>query len=309
MQNLVEAYFNALTVGESKSEHTLRGYRSSISKLQRYFSINTVDQLMSLTEDDYVKFYSVECGKGNTLNTHIRNLSAFFNWAAGRGHVAKDYSFFKVKFGKGKFVKIAKTKKLVLNLEEEKALISGGTSVQDRFLIALVLFTGIRNDEARKIKLEDISSCKILIHGKGEKERVVVMDNVLCEALNLYLEERDTDSPYLFYPTRGEYSEDGKLTGTTVYNRVKAAGKRAGFSEEKLAKLTPHRLRGTAATRLIWLYDGNLELVRRILGHSSVATTKIYDETDSGLAEYALLNQRKLIENKMSRLSEMNNAQ
>jgi site-specific recombinase XerD len=304
MKNIIEAYFNALMVGEGKSEHTLRGYRSSISKLYKYFGLETIDQLKVLTQDDYIRFYTKECGNGNTLNTHVRNLSAFFNWVVEHGDITKDYSFFKVKFGKSKFVKIAKTKKFVLNLEEEKALISGGATVQDRFLIALMLFTGIRNDEARKIKLEDISSCKILIHGKGQKERTVVMDDVLCEALNLYLEERDTNSPYLFYPTRGEYSEDGKLTGKTINKRIKSAGKRAGLSAEKLEKLTPHRLRGTAATRLIWLYDGNLELVRRILGHSSVATTKIYDETDTTLAEYALLNQRKLMEKKMAELSQ-----
>jgi len=138
--------------------------------------------------------------------------------------------------------------------------------------------------------MKDISGCEIMVHGKGDKQRTVYMDETLCNMLRMYIATRETDSDYLFYGTRGETGDEGRLSGVSINSRIKAAGKRSGISEEKLSGLHAHTLRITALTNVIAKYGINIAML--LAGHSSVSITQIYNNTGNEEVKNALLNIR-----------------
>jgi site-specific recombinase XerD len=294
MINEIETYLTTLELG-NLSEQTIRSYRKDLQKLSDHFSITSWGDIEVLTVADFHNFYGKEAKKikASSLNGLIRNLSAFFNWMK-ENETLKSQEFFKVKFGKNQYVKVAKVKKMILDAEETERLIKAGANIQEKFMLCLMAFTAIRRQEVCNIKMTDISGCKITIRGKGNKERSIFLDDVLCSMLSMYNAQRDSDSEYLFYSERGLVGDDGKLSTTSVYNRVKSAGERAGIDPEKLEKLTPHRLRGGALTRLIITFG--LNVAQRVAGHASSKTTEIYDSSDDEIVQKALLGYRKAVE-------------
>lgn len=292
MINEIETYLNTLKFG-NLSEQTLRSYRKDLQKLSDFFGITSLAGLEALTVADFQNFYSAQTLKASSLNGLIRNMSAFFNWMK-ENETLKSQEFFKVKFGKNRFVKVSKIKKMILTAEETEALIKAGANIQEKFMLCLMSYTAIRRQEVCNIKMTDITGCKIIIRGKGDKQRAIFLDEVLCSMLSMYNAQRDTESEYLFYSERGSVGEDGKLSTTSVYNRVKSAGQRAGIAPEKLEKLTPHRLRGGALTRLIITFG--IDVAQRVAGHTSSKITEMYNEGGDEIVERALLGYRKAVE-------------
>jgi len=107
----------------------------------------------------------------------------------------------------------------------------------------------------------------VVRHGKGDKDRVVPMDDDLAHWLAAWMEKRPANADTVFCTLRGEatvprYWQDA----------VKRLATKAGLDP---ATVTPHVLRHCCATEL--LDDGcNIREVQAFLGHSSVATTQIY---------------------------------
>jgi site-specific recombinase XerD len=237
-------YFVSLSTGKGKSQHTIRTYMSTLEKLQNHFHLETRDQLMSLTQDDFINFYNEKCGKENTLNTHIRNLSAFFHWLLRDDY--KQYSFAKTELGGNKFDRVPKKIRAVLNKEEVERAISAGLNLQEKLMVAMMFKTALRRSEIARIKLSHINNCEITITGKGGDEAHTYLNERLCAMLNDYLvNERNTDSEFLFYGVRGVDSKDGSLSGTSINARVQACVRRAGINK----KVTAHTTRRTAITR------------------------------------------------------------
>lgn len=268
-KTLIQQYVDALNAG-NKSKHTIRSYVKDINKLVKQFGLLSVEQIEALTENDFRDFYNAQGLEPNSLNGLIRNLSAFFTYIG----FSEKHAFFNVKFGKTRFTKVTRKKKLILSDDEERAIIMAGSNVQERFMIAMALKTGLRRSEIAGIKLNDIDGCQILITGKGGDEQHTYLNETLCHMLAMYKATRETDSEFLFYGTRGEESVSGAISGETVNNRLKACAKRAGLSPERIAMLTAHRMRGTALTKM-YLSKGGI--AAQALGrHKSFSTTKIY---------------------------------
>lgn len=287
MNNLLSQYIKSLETGE-KSPQTIRVYSKDLEKFFAYFpKVSSAKEIQALTVEDFRSFVATQSElKPSSLNGLLRSLSAFLSWCIASG-LFESSEFFKMKFGRSRFIKVAKVRKIVLTDDEIEAIIKSGSNVQEKFMIALMVFTGIRRDEVCSIKLTDVNGCAILINGKGSKQRKIFLNETLCNFLNIYMAERNSESEYLFYGTRGE-GGNSKLSGVAVNNRVKMAGKRAGIEEERLAKLSAHRLRGTALTNIIRQFG--IQAAQKVAGHSNLATTSIYDESGDEVTMNALLN-------------------
>ncbi|HEX4521637.1 MAG TPA: tyrosine-type recombinase/integrase [Gaiellaceae bacterium] len=141
------------------------------------------------------------------------------------------------------------------------------TPRRDRAMIATMLYAGLRAGEVVTIKPRDVDLEQFLIrvHGKGDKERVVPIEPALEPYLRAWRAERWAGPG--FFTTR-----TGKLVATSqLRETVKRYGVRAGIED-----LHPHILRHTAAN--YWLTDRRLDIekVRFLMGHASLATTQRY---------------------------------
>lgn len=284
MNTIIKAYLDGLTIG-GKSINTIRSYERTVTEFFQFFNLETIEDLNALTVSDIHRFYQSKSNlKASSLNAVVLNLSAFFSWLRGSGYIS-DHAFFNVKFGNHKFIKVAREKKVILTSEESDCLIEAGWNEQERFMLALMLFTALRRGAISKMKVSDVDGNTIRVIEKGNKVRKTYMDKKLVAMFEKYMATRKTESEFVFYNVRGEGSETGMLTGESINNRVKAAAKRAGITKA----ITAHRLRGTRITDII--RKRGIHAAQKVAGHSSVHTTSLYDSTDDAFVQDVLLNE------------------
>ncbi|WP_449074353.1 tyrosine-type recombinase/integrase [Ruminococcus sp.] len=141
---------------------------------------------------------------------------------------------------------------------------------RDKLMCMLMLDCGLRRGEVVNLKLSDIDKSKrtMIINGKGSKQRIVPFGKTVKNQLMRYLAlrtEKPCYSDSLFLTVERE-----PITANTIkmlFQRLK--------SSSGISRLYPHLLRHTFATNYI-LQGGNLEVLRVLLGHSSISITQIY---------------------------------
>ena len=151
----------------------------------------------------------------------------------------------------------------------------------------------------------DFHDGKVIVHGKGSKDRETYINARAQMALDQYLAERSDQNPYLFASakysgvmlgkiTKGRtrarqpewycdpdlVSPDKHFSFETLEEKIRKIGKRAGVTNTH-----PHRFRRTGATMA--LRQGMpLTTVSKLLGHESIETTQIYlDISDEELEQ------------------------
>ena len=161
----------------------------------------------------------------------------------------------------------------ILSLEEREALISQPnkryrTGLRDLAIIRLMLNVGLRSSEVLNIYINDldwISGKLIVRHGKGDKDRIVWMNEEDLEVLRKW-KERKPQTPLLFTTLAGRKINDRYLRAM-----VKRRAHKIGIKKD----VHPHLLRHTFATDLL-KSTKNIRLVQKALGHASLASTMIY---------------------------------
>lgn len=141
---------------------------------------------------------------------------------------------------------------------------------RDKLMCMLMLDCGLRRGEVVKLKLSDIDKSKrtMIINGKGSKQRIVPFGKTVKNQLMRYLTMRSKkpcsfDSLFLTV-------EREPITANTIKMLFQRLKNSSGIS-----RLYPHLLRHTFATNYI-IQGGNLEVLRVLLGHSSISITQIY---------------------------------
>ncbi len=141
--------------------------------------------------------------------------------------------------------------------------------IRDRLIIEMLYATGVRVSELINIKLSDIdfNNKRIIVCGKGNKERIVYYGDYAEEVLLKYLKTHiRKDNNYLFLNSKGEQITDGGIR-YIIDNIMKKLSIKV--------HVTPHVLRHTFATDM--LNNGcDIKVVQELLGHSSLKATEIY---------------------------------
>ena len=136
-------------------------------------------------------------------------------------------------------------------------------------------YAGLRVDELSNLKINDIDleMKRIRIVGKGMKVRSVPISNVLLAEIKDWFAFREEmakkkshveESPYVFYSQRSP-----KFTVRGIQTMIE------GYSLPK-KKLTPHMFRHTFRKWMLKVTNNDIEKVRRLAGHSNIATTSRY---------------------------------
>ncbi|MFP4000686.1 MAG: site-specific tyrosine recombinase/integron integrase [Thermoplasmata archaeon] len=168
-----------------------------------------------------------------------------------------------------KYLKEDEVRKL-LNSPERK-------NVRDRLILRILYRCGLRVSEVTSLKIQDINFDEGMITvrgGKGDKDRIVPIDDDTLDLIQLY--KGDKDKGVLILSQRGK-----ALSNRQVERIVKKYAKRAGLKKN----VYPHMLRHSFAVHS--LKSGmNLRSVQKMLGHASLTTTQIYlDLTGEDLKE------------------------
>lgn len=146
---------------------------------------------------------------------------------------------------------------------------------RDRAVVYLLTYAGLRVEELSNLKLTDLDleMKRIRIVGKGMKVRTVPISNILLAELEDWLKFRAdmakkkppvAESPYVFYSQRSpKFSVRGIQRMIESYSLPNK-------------KLTPHMFRHTFCKWMLKATNNDIEKVRRLAGHSNIATTSRY---------------------------------
>jgi len=161
------------------------------------------------------------------------------------------------------------------NALDESFLAGDFTSLRNHLMIELFYITGIRLSELISIKNNDIdiAECRLSVTGKRNKQRIIPFSKEFSAKVDHYIQIRneqvDDLSPFLFVRENGK-----KLYPKMVYHIVHETMSQVS----SLSRKSPHVLRHTFATSL--LNEGaDINAVRELLGHSSLAATQVYTHT------------------------------
>jgi len=166
-----------------------------------------------------------------------------------------------------------------LTLEESKRLlmaVDGINKERDYCILSLFLNCGLRISEIVGMNVSDIQADSIRIRGKGNKERIVYLNDACVEAINAYIPVRrlmaSQSCSAMFLSNRRK-----RISCDSVQVMVKKTLLKAGLDA---SKYSPHKLRHTAAT--LMLQNGvDVRTLQEVLGHEHLNTTQIYTHVDN----------------------------
>lgn len=174
-----------------------------------------------------------------------------------------------------------------LTLEQSISLLQsadGEFAERDYCMLTLLLNCGLRRAEVAGLNLNDIRSDNTLrVLGKGNKERIVYLNEACRDALGRYL------------PTRPVDGVEAKDRNALFYSRLKKRISLQGVHYivkgylgriEGLEDYSTHKLRHTAAT-LMYRNGVDIRVLKEILGHENLGTTEIYTHLSSEQLEKA----------------------
>ena len=289
IDNLFIEFLKYLKIEKNYSKYTIINYGKDLKIFKKYLDIEHITDIKKIDYKvlrQYLSFlYDFDYEK-KTISRNISTLRSFFKY------LHKEDAIKTNPMALIESPKLDKKLPKVLNIVEiEDILNIPDTTIplgqRDSVILELIYSTGIRVSELVNIKLSDIdySSKKIIITGKGNKERIVLFGSVLEDKLNLYLNDGrlkllKNNNDYLILNHNG-----GKITPRGIELIIDKVLKTGHIN----FKISPHTLRHTFATHM--LNNGaDVKTVQELLGHESLSTTQIYTHVSNERLKNVYLN-------------------
>ena len=277
--NILKDYNNYLRIERAMSQNTVASYCSDVAKFLEFFDTDKRKvQPEDLTAEDINEYLS-SCSK-HSRRSQARLLSAlrsFYNWMVLEGQVMENPC------DRVDMPKLGRYLPDVLSEEEVSRIIdsvdvSSWQGTRDKAILEVLYGCGIRVSEAVGLKISCLYFTEgfVRVIGKGNKERLVPMNEMAAESLKAYLDRRpepaDTDSDDIVFLNRF----GRPLSRQSMFKMIKVQALLADVRKE----ISPHTFRHSFATHLVE-HGADLRVVQEMLGHESVTTTEIYTHIDS----------------------------
>ena len=245
-----------------------------------------LDLIRTVTLADAYEFmgYLID-DRQNNSSTRLRKTSAlrgFFNYICVKKHYIDEDPLKELETPKQK-----KSLPKYLTLEQSIQLlesIDGPHKERDYCIITLFLNCGLRLSELVGLNVSDIRTDRTArVVGKGNKERIIYLNDACINAIEAYLRVRPTDGlkdrNALFISNQKK-----RLSSVSVQKLVYKYLERIGLDSQGYSC---HKLRHTAATLMYQHGNVDIRVLKEILGHENLGTTEIYTHLNSEQMEDA----------------------
>ncbi|MEO6948799.1 MAG: tyrosine-type recombinase/integrase [Ginsengibacter sp.] len=273
----IQEFLNYLTFQKRYSENTIISYQTDLTAFFEFlfleYKINLVTEITTPVIRTWLASLKENKSSSKTINRKISSLKSFFKYQLRLKHIAISpmviISSLKVNRRLPSFIDENAINTL-LNYDYFPDTFKGKT---DFLLFEILYQTGIRRNELIHLKENNIDSyaSTIKVLGKGNKERLIPVNNELLRIMNQYISEKRKEFPensegFLLINKKGK-----QLDPKYVYNVVKNNLSKVSTNERK----SPHVLRHSFATHLT-NHGAQINPIKELLGHSSLASTQIY---------------------------------
>lgn len=269
ISNVIEEFKSYLS-GQDKSINTIGSYASHVEEYARWFLDSFGLNFTKLYRENILDFksYLINIKKLNakSVNTKIAALMKFNEFLLCR-NIQNDIVLFKTDYIKVQTEYASPAIITKQDVESFRQKILENRSRRDYAIVTLLAYSGMRISEAVNLKLSDINlTAKEIIvrYGKGKKQRLVIINDKVANAIKAYLSERgklrNKDSEYLFI------SRESNRISRTRINHI--------FNDYS-DKITPHMLRHFFCSHALekgW----SVHEVAGQAGHANIHTTLIY---------------------------------
>ncbi|MFN4226813.1 MAG: site-specific tyrosine recombinase XerD [Candidatus Ratteibacteria bacterium] len=266
-EQLIDKFIDHILIEKNLSHNTATAYKNDLYKFKNFIEEKRIN-FNKIDFENFTSFIIFLKRKNYSSTSIVRIISGvrnFYKFLLARGLVKNTEINIESP-------KIEKKLPEVLTEEEVAKLLNlnkvSRKHLRNLAILELFYSSGLRISELCNLKISDIDldSGFIKVKGKGNRERICILNRETVEVLKQYLRERRGIDEHLFLNNQNK-----KISRQSVWKIVKKYAKYAGI--EKNVK--PHTLRHTFATHL--LERGlDLRIVQELLGHKSIATTEIY---------------------------------
>jgi len=241
------------------SEHTHEGYLRYLRRFAKHFMRSPAE--MGEEEVRAFLLYLVREQKADPYlqKAYISALKFFYRTTLERPEVVANIPN----------PKLPKRMPVVLSIEEVLAIFEAIRYIKHKAMIATTYGAGLRIAEVCSLRKADIDSqrMRILIHGKGNKDRYCLLSPMILELLREYYRKVRPKGDWLF-PGRNPQKH---LTRSSIHQALKKAVKKVGIKK----KVSMHALRHSFATHLLE-HGTDIRFVQVLLGHASIRSTMRY---------------------------------
>lgn len=220
-----------------------------------------------------------------SVHAYARAVRGFLTWCAKEGEKVE---------ARPSLPRLPRRVLDVLSRDEINALEGGATTERDRIIIRILGDCGLRASELCGLRPDDVirrdRQAYLLVHGKGERERLVPVPPQLLRRIDRYVRDTrpsDTAHKELFLSVRRGRSGDYEpLTRSGLLQLMASAGDRAGLAAKNVH---PHLLRHSFITNALRAGMNPLVL-SRIVGHSSLRMIEqVYSHLNAGDSYEAMM--------------------
>ena len=293
--NLIDDFLDYMKATKGASENTVKEYYYDLRMFVRFIkrrkglvdsSIDfddipiediNAEILESVTKQDiyaYNAFLEKERKISNRSKFRkISSIRSFYNYLHSKIDIIKvnpviDIDMPKVEKTLPVYLSLEQSLKLLKTIENSKLKMV--YKKRDYAIVTLFLNCGMRLSELAGINISHVQEDNTLkVIGKGNKERVIYLNQACIYAINEYLKVRpQIEDDAMFLSMRQQ-----RMSNRSIQHMIEKHMKNSGLDTNKYSV---HKLRHTAATLLYEYGNADIRSLQEILGHESVNTTEIY---------------------------------
>lgn len=280
--SLVEKFLEFIKFEKGLSQNTIDAYRRDLTQ---YFNfLQQINKDIHTVSSEDITDFLWQLKKNNLKNNSIyRKTSCITQFH--KFLIAEEIT----KNNPVEFIskpKLQRKLPQVLSYEEVEKILNfipkkKFNDIRNKAMLEMLYATGMRVSELVNLKFSqlDLSNKYIRVIGKGNKERIVLLNSKSIQALKDWLEIRAKKFQKRLQPEYEQYvflSKLGKpISRIDFWEQLKNYVKKVGISKN----VSPHTLRHSFATHML-KYGADLRVVQELLGHSDISTTQIYTHID-----------------------------
>lgn len=277
---LIDAFLDGIWLEEGLARNTIDSYRRDLLIWAQWLAQERGQHDVLQVDRDTVQAFLARQArdlKAASLARRMASLRKFYQYWRARERLTLDPC--------AELVTPKRVRPLPKSLPEDtiEALLDAPdldtpAGLRDRALLELIYATGLRVSEVVSLPLSQLHLRERylrVLHGKGDKQRLVPLGEVASEWLERYLQTarpllvKHASEPCLFVNQRGE-----AMTRQGCWFIIKQYATAAGVAA---SQLSPHVLRHAFATHLL-NHGADLRVVQSLLGHADITTTQIYTQ-------------------------------